>query len=197
MITAALPSKRQRTREHIATVAGDLFERHGYEAVTMEQIAVEAGVVRGTLYNHFAVKEAVLAEWMHARLARDLAPLMQAVMKRKTFASRIPVVLDASARWWEEHRQYAAPYIRFRFQQVSDGSGEQASSDMVTAYTALIHAAQQAGEVRDNEPPERLANYLHFLYLSALMSWLGDPKVSLRKAFARAFDFFLQGASRP
>ena len=197
MIKAAPPSKRQRTREHIATVAGALFKRHGYEAVTMEQIAVEAGVVRGTLYNHFAVKEAVLAEWMHARLAQDLAPLMQAVMKRKAFASRVAVVLDASARWWEEHRQYAAPYIRFRFQQVSDGSGDQASSDMVAAYAALIHAAQQAGEVRDGESPRRLANYLHFLYLSALMTWLGDPKLSLRREFARAFEFFLQGASRP
>ena len=197
MTQAALPSKRQRTRHHIATVAGELFERHGYEAVTMEQIAVEAGVVRGPLYNHFAVKEAVLAEWMHARLARDLAPLMQAVMKRKAFASRVAVILDASARWWEEHRPYAAPYIRFRFQQVRDGSGEQASSDMVAAYTALIHAAQQAGEIRDGESPGRLANYLHFLYLSALMAWLEDPKASLRREFARAFDFFLQGASRP
>lgn len=56
------------------------------------------------------------------------------------------MILDASARWWEEHRPYAAPYIRFRFQQVRDGSGEQASSDMVAAYTALIHAAQQAGK---------------------------------------------------
>ncbi len=47
---------------------------HGYESVTMEQIAAAADVARGTLYNHFPFKEAVLAYWIHGQLAKDLRP---------------------------------------------------------------------------------------------------------------------------
>ncbi|RPE79880.1 TetR/AcrR family transcriptional regulator [Vulcaniibacterium tengchongense] len=191
----ALSRKRQRTRTQIADAAAALFERYGYEAVTMEQIAAEAGVARGTLYNHFAVKEAVLAEWMHARLAQDLAPLMAQALAKPSFAARVATVLEASAQWWEDHRQYAAPYLRFRFQAVRDGAGGHDGSDLVAAYAGLIDAAQRSREIRDDVPPVRLARYLHFLYLSALLAWLGDADASLQAEFAHALEFFLQGAA--
>jgi AcrR family transcriptional regulator len=190
------PSKRERTRRHIAMTAHALFERHGFEAVTMEQIAAEAGIVRGTLYNHFPVKEAVLVEWMHAQLAEDLVPLMADVMARPSFAARVATVLDSSAQWWERHRQYAAPYVRFRFQQVRDADQGSTASDMTTTYALLLDHAQQNGEVRDDEPAQRLASYLHFLYLHALLAWIGDEDLSLADELAHAFEFFMQGAAR-
>jgi AcrR family transcriptional regulator len=177
-------------------VASTLFERHGYEAVTMEQIAAEADVARGTLYNHFAVKEAVLAAWMHVRLADDLAPLMERVMTRKAFVSRVRALLDASAQWWVQHRQYAAPYVRFRFQELREGRSGNTSSSMITAYEGLITEAQAAGDLRNEQSAERMANYLHFLYLYALLAWIGNAKVSLREEFRQAFEFFMQGAAR-
>jgi len=190
------PTKRERTRSHVARTAHSLFERDGFEAVTMEQIAAEAGVARGTLYNHFPVKEAVLIEWMHAQLGEDLGPLMAQAMARPTFTARLAVLVESSARWWERHRQYAAPYVRFRFQQVRDAQGS-ALSDMATAYTELIAHAQGRGEIRNDEPAQRLAGYLHFLYLYALLSWIEDGDLSLAEELGRACEFFMRGARLP
>lgn len=187
--------KRKQTRDHIANTAHTLFERDGYEAVTMEQIATQADVARGTLYNHFPVKEAVLVHWMHTRLGSDLETVIQNVLSRKAFASRVATLLEGSAQWWEEHRQYAAPYIRFRFQQVRDGIEEQPTSDLVPLYVELIARAQQAGELRSSTSPERLAIYLHFLYLCAVMTWLSKTEVSLADELSQALDFFLRGAA--
>lgn len=186
--------KRRQTRDHIAATAHALFERDGYEAVTMEQIAVQADVARGTLYNHFPVKEAVLAHWMHAQLEADLGTLVAAVMGRDSFHSRVATLLDASAQWWENHRHYAAPYIRFRFQQVRDADEEQHSSDLIPLYARLIADAQQAGELRQDASPDRLALYLHFLYLASVMTWLGKPGIPLAQEFSQALTFFVQGA---
>lgn len=186
--------KRQQTRDHIAATAHALFERDGYEAVTMEQIAAQADVARGTLYNHFPVKEAVLVHWMHGQLESDLGTLAAGVLRRGSFLSRVATLLDASAQWWEEHRQYAAPYIRFRFQQVRDADEGQHSSGLIPLYARLIAEAQQAGELRPDAFPERLALYLHFLYLSSVMTWLGKPGISLAKEFSQALAFFVQGA---
>lgn len=187
--------KRRQTRDHIANTAHALFERDGYEAVTMEQIAAQADVARGTLYNHFPVKEAVLVHWMHTQLGSDLETVLEDVLSRNSFVSRVATVLNGSAHWWEGHRQYAAPYIRFRFQQVSDGAEEQHASGMIPLYVLLVTQAQQAGELRSDTSPDRLALYLHFLYLCAVLAWLSKKGISLADEFSQALDFFMQGAA--
>src|SRR5579885_2941054 len=98
--------KRLRTLEHIARTAAALFETHGYEAVTMEQIAVAADVAKGTLYNHFPVKEAVLAHWLHLELATALAALHAHLQARPGFAEGALYVLHHSAKWCEAHPHY-------------------------------------------------------------------------------------------
>lgn len=189
--------KRVQTRNHIVQVAFGLFEQHGYEAVTMERIAAAAGVARATLYNHFPVKEAVLVHGLHEQLAHDIQSLMPVILAHPTFASRLAALLEPSARWWQAHRQYAAPYIRFRFQQIRDGwAGRQPSSDMIAVYVSLITEAREAGELRTDESAMRLAHYLHFLYLCALMTWLDDPEVSLDDEVGRALAFFIEGVAR-
>lgn len=187
--------KRVQTRSHIARTAFELFERLGYEAVTMEQIAAESDVARGTLYNHFPVKEAVLAHGLHTQLEHDLGPLIEDLLSRETFAARLETLLEASANWWEAHRHYAAPYIRHRFQEVRDGQHAQAASDMVTLYEQLIMQAQENRELDVNASPRRLAHYLHFLYLSAVMTWLSDTDASLGDEFTHVAEFFIQGAT--
>lgn len=187
--------RRQKTRDHLAKVAIELFEMHGYEAVTMEQIAADADVARGTLYNHFPVKDAVLAYWIHAELERNLGALTQAVTAHGSLVERLAALMEASARWWEEHRQYAAPYIRYRFQEVRDGHDKQATSDMIAVYVQLITQAQQIQEIGTDASPIRLARYLHFLYLCALMDWLADADILLREELNHVLDFFMKAAA--
>lgn len=187
--------KRLQTRDHIAAAAFALFDAHGYDAVTMEQIAAAADVARGTLYNHFPVKEAVLAHGLHAQLARDLEPLMRTVLARDSVAERLATLLTASAGWWEAHRHYAMPYIRYRFQQARDGHPQDGASDMVPVYAGLIAQAQERGELDPRQAPARLAHYLHYLYLGALMAWLGDADLPLGDELARVVEFFMRGAA--
>ncbi|GGM44574.1 TetR/AcrR family transcriptional regulator [Promicromonospora citrea] len=49
-----------RTRARILDVALDLFERHGYAATTVDQIAAAAGITPMTFFRHFPTKDAVL-----------------------------------------------------------------------------------------------------------------------------------------
>jgi AcrR family transcriptional regulator len=51
---------RQRTLEEIADAALALFERQGFEATTVDQIAAAAGVSPATFFRHYASKEDVL-----------------------------------------------------------------------------------------------------------------------------------------
>lgn len=51
---------RQKSTAAIKTAAMELFARNGYHSTSISQIAREAGVSKGLLYNYFESKEALL-----------------------------------------------------------------------------------------------------------------------------------------
>jgi AcrR family transcriptional regulator len=54
-----ITSRGERTRSEILQAAHDLFIQQGYHGTSMRQIAAQAGVALGGLYNHFESKEQV------------------------------------------------------------------------------------------------------------------------------------------
>jgi len=191
--------KRLQTLEHLARTAARLFEAHGYEAVTMEQIAAVADVAKGTLYNHFPVKEAVLAHWIHLELATNLTVLHGQLETRSSFAEGALHVLDHSVNWCEKHPDYLAPYLRFRFLglgvEPSPSRDSEQLSDIVDIFEWLIRRGQRLGDIRDDLDPARLATAFHHLYLGAMLRWLADRRLKLREEFAAAVELFLHGAA--
>ncbi len=55
-------SRRFRRRDEILRAATNLFFEKGYHEVTMEEIAEEMGVSKGTIYNYFSSKENLYLE---------------------------------------------------------------------------------------------------------------------------------------
>src|SRR5215216_2240910 len=49
--------KKQQTREDIARAAMKLFAKHGFDAVTVAEVANAAGVSKMTVFNYFPAKE--------------------------------------------------------------------------------------------------------------------------------------------
>lgn len=54
--------RKQRTRQHIADTAAGLFAKHGYENVSVSDVAREAEVAEQTVYNYFANKEQLVTD---------------------------------------------------------------------------------------------------------------------------------------
>jgi TetR/AcrR family transcriptional regulator, regulator of autoinduction and epiphytic fitness len=230
MLASNSLSRRDRKRlnmlNHLASVAMGLFERDGFDAVTMEQIAAQADVAKGTLYNHFPTKEAVLACAIHDQLSRDLGPLMQQLAPDAGFVAGVAPLMDAHAQWCETHRDYLAPYLRFRFMDIQVFSPGTSSSDwlhgwrplsapqarqrstggdpattghndIVDVYAFLISNSQRTGELRKDFKPEHLAVLLHHLCLGALLRWLPTENLKLRQELDAAVELFIQGAAVP
>lgn len=65
---AALRGGEQSLREHLIATAQALVARRGAAGLTVRDIAREAGVADGVLYNHFADKEELLAYALHAHV---------------------------------------------------------------------------------------------------------------------------------
>ncbi len=55
------PEHKEKTRKRIVEAARILFNRYGFNGVTIEMVMEEAGLTRGGFYNHFENKEALFA----------------------------------------------------------------------------------------------------------------------------------------
>src|SRR5688572_10257946 len=58
----ARQAKAADTRARIFAAAAELFSKHGYQVTTVDRIAMQAGVAKGTFFVHFKSKDAVIAE---------------------------------------------------------------------------------------------------------------------------------------
>ena len=56
------PMHKERTRARIVASARVLFNRHGFEQVSIDDVMRQAGLTRGGFYHHFASKDELYAE---------------------------------------------------------------------------------------------------------------------------------------
>src|SRR5271155_4078840 len=75
MIWARMPSQAERRQATVAAIlagARALFAERGFEATSIDDIALAAGVTKGAVYHHFPSKEAIFVEVLDA-VHRDVA----------------------------------------------------------------------------------------------------------------------------
>ncbi len=90
--------KREQTRARLTACALDLFERHGFEATTVGQIATAAKVTPMTFFRYFPTKESVLLDDPYdpiivasvATQPRSLAPLVRVARGLRHAWSHLP-----------------------------------------------------------------------------------------------------------
>ncbi len=64
---------KERTHRRLLAEAERLFRSKGFDAVTVEEIALAADVAKGTFFNYFESKENLLGELLYSRMQALLA----------------------------------------------------------------------------------------------------------------------------
>jgi len=189
--------KQDQTADHLSATAYRLFEAHGYDAVSMEQVADVADVAKATLYKYFPVKEALIAHRFRLDIAAGMAARAQALLAHQTFDSRMRYLLSESAAWHSERRAYLPHYIRYltRRPDERNPASVNASSDGRQILAAMFRAAQQSGEVKPDPGAEQLAMNFEYLLFAAVHAWLAEPEPDLAQRFLSAFELVMYGVA--
>jgi len=77
------PAKRlksEETRARILEAAMELFRQQGFEAATMREIAVKAGVATGAAYYYFDSKDAIVLAF-YDQAQKDMEPELEAALE--------------------------------------------------------------------------------------------------------------------
>lgn len=187
--------KKEETTLNIIGAAMKLFRKQGFEFTTMEQIADEADIAKGTLYNHFTVKEEIVcAYWQNS--VRELIPYVEALIKRlPDTRTRLNALFEKSADWFRSHRDLAKIYVRYRFLYTNDRSRyNKQRSGFQDVVSMVVAEGQNSGELRNDINLTELTGYLYLMYGAVLAAWLDKPGSTAKPGFEQVIDLFLTGS---
>jgi AcrR family transcriptional regulator len=188
-------TKRESVREAILDAMGRLIERMGYHKTTVEDIANEVGIGKGTVYLHFSSKEDIALEWIDSvhkemmdgleAIATSTAP---ALAKAKCFlVARVLLRFDRFAALPHSIEQMMAtlrPELMARKEAFHaresellacvlleiDPEGSQAApaaaKAMITATNALLPYSLKSNEVGDRTTVEQTVSSIADLLIA-------------------------------
>ncbi|WP_044639970.1 TetR/AcrR family transcriptional regulator [Risungbinella massiliensis] len=86
---------RQLAKENIRNAALELFIRKGYHATSISDIAKQAGISKGLLYNYFKGKEELLATMVKARVG-EMIKVMNHAKAIETPAEQLKHIIEGA-----------------------------------------------------------------------------------------------------
>jgi AcrR family transcriptional regulator len=157
-----IAAHRDAVRDAVLDATAALVALHGLSGVTMSQVAKESGIGRATLYKYFPDIESILAAWHERHIGAHLHHLTEVVQASGGAppCERLAAVLREYATLTRQHRDGSdLAAVLHQGEHVA-----WAHAHLTEFLTALVRAAAERGEVRDDIPPGELAAYcLHAL----------------------------------
>jgi AcrR family transcriptional regulator len=185
--------KKRRTRDTIQREAIRLFQKQGYEATTIDQIAEAADVAPSTVFHHFATKEDLI-------IHDEFDPLVLSILRRQPLG--VPLAEAMRGAINDALAEITAPDLEFILARARLGFSIPSVrarywTEMERAEVWWRHAiAEWAG--RDPEDFElRVAvGVLMTALTTAAMEWMDqDGAADLGDLVGRALDIVEAGAA--
>jgi AcrR family transcriptional regulator len=188
--------RKQRTRQAVMTTAMRLFRRHGFDAVTMEQIAEAADIAKGTLYHYFPAKEAILAasldELSLARNAERLTRMRALADTRSRLTTSLAELIDAVRAQPELFERY----FTYRTQQmVSLRRDANRAGGLSMLEDEIIRLGQAQGDLRRDLPFELLEALFEFSFIIVAQQYYRAPaEFNAARTIGQCVELFMGAA---
>ncbi len=190
--------QKERRRARIYTVAIELFKRGGFQATTASDIARASNVSRGTFFNYYPYKEAVLLDYGSEVMDR-LRDRAEAQLQVGT--PPLTVLYEVWDLLAEENSRERDLFPPLAY-EVMNPNPERAR----TAYQALplskvielvLKPMHQAGMLRADLSLQRISNLIADTYLMVALRWSAyGTERTLQEEMRMALNLLLEGAVR-
>jgi TetR/AcrR family transcriptional regulator, fatty acid metabolism regulator protein len=168
---------RAAYRQAILDAAESAFSRLGYRQAKMSDVASEAGVSIGTLYNHFRSKELIFSSLVE----QGSAELSALVKESETIADcerRLSELVQRALAFVERRGALFAVYAQLGalseagIARVGGKHVERAHLEYLELLASTFEQAARAGKVRDDIEPRAMAAALSGSMHAAIFEWI-------------------------
>jgi AcrR family transcriptional regulator len=155
--TDTIETHRREVRDAVLEATATLVAEHGLLAVTMSQIAEQAGIGRATLYKYFPDVESILLAWHERQIALHLQQLAAVRDQPGSAAERLESTLDAYALMLHDTRSHRDGEVAILMHRDEHVAG--AERHLQHLFATLLADAARDGDVRADTSPDELAAY--------------------------------------
>jgi AcrR family transcriptional regulator len=183
--------KKREVRERIYQAARQLFQAHGFEATTVEQIAEAADVAQATLFNHFQSKGALLRE-MTGEVFEEIEAIIQEQLSRPgSVQERLAGFADRCALGLSQWKGLAH-HVLLELARSSTRLGEAIPhiERVHEPFVALLEEGRRKGEVARDVDPVFAAELFVGAFTVCVSRWLNDPDHPIEERMRQTAAFF-------
>jgi AcrR family transcriptional regulator len=190
---------KNKKKKALLMAARRVFARKGFAATKIDDVAREAGIGKGTVYEYFRSKDDIffaLYEEMKIELHRRIFELDHALPPREKLHRLVVSALQAFEHWrdfgyilldfWAMHKNGASANIRF------DEIYDEARSNL----SLLIREGIRTGDFKKVNPTDT-ASALIAIFDGLLLQWIFNPRsFSPRTVADTVFDLICKGIEK-
>ncbi|MEY8757399.1 TetR/AcrR family transcriptional regulator [Peribacillus frigoritolerans] len=110
---------RQASKEKIRAAAMELFIKQGYYATSISDIAKQAGISKGLLYNYYKGKEELLSEMVEARI-KEVVEVMEEAFTLNTPREQLEHIINGAIDNIHQKPEVHRFYLHLQTQPESD-----------------------------------------------------------------------------
>ncbi|MFK9118205.1 TetR/AcrR family transcriptional regulator [Peribacillus frigoritolerans] len=110
---------RQASKEKIRAAAMELFIKQGYYATSISDIAKQAGISKGLLYNYYKGKEELLSEMVEARI-KEVVEIMEEAFTLNTPSEQLEHIINGAIDNIHQKPEVHRFYLHLQTQPESD-----------------------------------------------------------------------------
>lgn len=192
---APITLHRTPRKEEILDVAAAMFAEHGFDAVSLTDIANAVGLSKATLYHYFSRKEEILGTIVVSTI-RDLnAYIEQAIARATTPEARLIAFLEAQADFFELH-QHRFQVLVTRFSNLTEPKLRDQAVEWRVNYENTIKGIIRDGVTAGAFHTDRLNSVVRAVLASVywLARWYRPDGPQRARDIARAYaDVVLYG----
>ncbi len=189
----------QDKRVRIIQAAEQLFRTRRFHEITLDEIARAADVGKGTIYLYFSDKENLIFEAAVAGFDEMCGLLRLDAGEGGDFRGSLLKMCETISGFFQSRRPLFRIILSEGERAMEAGGGlrqrwQQRRKTMTEAVAAVIARGAAAGEVRDDVPPDILAEYL--LGMLRTRSWELEDRAEVQRSHVLLVDLFIHGTGQ-
>jgi AcrR family transcriptional regulator len=132
-----------------------VISRKGMAAATMQEIADEAGVAKGTIYLYFRDRDELVEKTFESAMHELMAQIDEALERDLPFEQRMRAVTEAQLAFFAKNREFFRLYLSMRMPEGSPHQQRRQKKTCQPQYrnrvqklATILEQAMESGEIR-------------------------------------------------
>ncbi|MCG7850745.1 MAG: TetR/AcrR family transcriptional regulator [ANME-2 cluster archaeon] len=193
--------KKIETKNKIFEVSGRLFKEKGFENTTIDEVTKEAGIAKGTFFNYFPTKEALLLYFGEQKEALIYGLIENESMKNLSIKEKVKNILVFIAESCEKDKELTKLLIFESTKcmvQPCVVPDDEKCKDKIHRLTkiicVLLEEGAKNGDIKSNIDVKKAAEIISGVHFHSLIVWLkSESDISFSDDISVKIDMLFEG----